>query len=50
MNKTDKVYSLKLWVKMDFWCSQRNEQLEMEVLVGSLDIREPESLQVTAFE
>lgn len=50
MNKTDKVYARKLWVRMNFWCSQRNEQLELDVLVGSQDSRERESLQVTVFE
>lgn len=33
MNKIDKVHSRKLQVKMDFWCTQRNKQLELNVLV-----------------
>lgn len=33
MNKIDKVHKRKLQVKMDFWCAQRNEQLELDVLV-----------------
>lgn len=33
MEKIDKVYTKKLQVKMGFWCSQRNAQLELGILV-----------------